>query len=104
MTHLLAPERFWQCPSCGLQDRTVEARPHTRMHACRALGLTVPMALVPPKRHNGELERGDVRHVVVEREDYIGDELVDSPVMAVRTERPDGSNDLTVYPATATNK
>ena len=100
----LNPVRYWQCPSCGLQDSTVEARPHTRMHACRALGLTVPMALVPAGRHNGELARNDVRHVVVEREDYIGADLVDSPVMAVRTERPDGSNDLTVYPATATNR
>jgi hypothetical protein len=37
----------------------------------------------------------------MEREDYIGDETADR-IMSVRTERPDGSNDCTIYAPTAT--
>ena len=39
----------------------------------------------------------------VEREDYIGDEIA-GRVMAVKTERPDGSNDVAVFAPTATLK
>lgn len=98
---ILKPEHRWECPSCGLQDVTHEARPHTRMHACRALaGFTVPMAQV-----RGNELRGVV-HRVVEREDYIGSERVQltgegRPVMAIHTERDDG-HDTHIFAPTAT--
>lgn len=91
------PENRWECPSCGLQDVTREPRPHTRMHLCSKLGLTVPML---PAGTRAE-------HQLVEREDYIGDEEVQldqvnhRPVMSVRTVREDGE-DCTVYAPTAT--
>jgi hypothetical protein len=76
---------------------TREARPHARMHPCAGLaGLTVPM--VPAGT------RGENR--MVEREDYIGAELVQlapgtgRPVMSVSTVRDDGE-DATVYAPTA---
>lgn len=94
-TFLNPPEHRWQCPSCLGLHVTREARPHTPMHPCPALGgLTAPFV----ELHG---ERLDARHVVVEREDYIGAEHA-SPVMALRTERADGSNDCVVYAPTAT--
>lgn len=102
--HLLtAPERRWQCPSCDRQHVTREARPHTPMHTCSALnGLATPFVEV----RGDALAKHSVRHVVVEREDYVGNELVQTdntgrPVMALRTERADGSNDARVFAPTA---
>lgn len=94
---VLAPaERRWECPNCDQTAVTSEALPHTRFHFCPKLGLTAPM-----------VEAG-VRAKVekVEREDYIGGEDVQyddqgRPVMAVVTERGDGSNDVAVYAPTA---
>lgn len=97
------PETRWECPSCGLQDVTREARPHSRMHACRALaGFTTPMVRVVGR----ELRKNSVTHRVVERGDWIGSERVQldgngRPVMAILTERADG-HDTHVYPPTAT--
>jgi hypothetical protein len=99
------PEKVWECPSCGFRDRTREARPHTRMHACRAMaGLTAPMVEV--RSISGELDHRKVRLVRVEREDYVGRAVVRTdgegrPAMAVRTERADGSNDAHVFADTA---
>jgi len=95
---LTPPEHRWVCLSCDLKEVTHEQRPHTRMHACAELGgLTVPM--VP------EGTRGENR--VVEREDYIGSEVVrlhgGRPVMNVTTVRDDGI-DCTVFAPTATAK
>ena len=93
----------WQCPSCGFRDVTSEIQPHTRMHSCPALAdLTVPMIQV-----TDELEPHEARHVLVDRDDYIGTERVQldgegRPIMAVRTERSDGSNDTTIYAPVAT--
>lgn len=93
MTHLLDPSKRWECPSCGLQHVTREPRPHTPMHPCPGLrGLLAPFVEVV-----GELKKNSVRHVAVEREDYIGDEQGVGRVMAVRTERADGSNDCHVF-------
>jgi hypothetical protein len=78
------------CPNCTL---TAPAALGTVMHTCPGLaGLSVPL----------QPEGSRVRHVVVEREDYVGSEDVQTddngrPVMAVLTERPDGSNDTVVY-------
>jgi len=93
---LLRATHRWSCPNCGLLDETHEMRPHTRFHTCRGLfGLTAPM--VPAG------SRCDVR--AVEREDYIGDEHVQTdargrPVMAVITTREDGQ-DCAVYAPSA---
>lgn len=54
------------------------------------------------------IEQGqDVKVFAVVREDYVGKELVQAdeagrPIMAVVTERPDGSNDCAVLAPTAT--
>lgn len=67
------------------------------MHTCGALaGIIAP--LVP--------EGSGARVRVVERGDYVGNEDVrldgnGRPIMAVITDRPDGSNDVAVFSATA---
>jgi hypothetical protein len=94
---ILKPEQRWECPNCMLKEVTHEAQPHTRFHACRGLkGLTAPM--VP------EGTRCEVK--AVEREDYVGKEIVtvdgdNRPVMAVETVRDDG-NDVAVFAPCAT--
>lgn len=97
------PELRWHCPACELDDvsrAAVEPGAFVqRMHNCPSLaGLLVPML---PAGVNAKLE-------AVEREDWIGDELVPldgegRPVMAVVTTRDDGQ-DCTVYAPTATAK
>lgn len=96
------PEARWECPLCNLQDVTREARPHTRMHPCPALGgLTAPMVHVT----GSELDRRAQNVTLAERDDYIGNEIVQyahgRPVMALNVERADGSNDRLVYAPTA---
>jgi hypothetical protein len=86
----------WVCPLCGLTDMTREARVHSRMHPCARLGgLTAPMV---NKRDRCEV-------TVHEREDYIGNEIVQvdadgRPVMAVKTVKDDGE-DICVYAPTS---
>lgn len=92
---ILNSEQHWVCPNCPATAVTV-GKPN-RFHACPALGgLSAPLVL----------EGVDVRVRVVEREDYVGNEIVQRdgdgrPVMAVLTERPDGSNDCMVMAPTA---
>lgn len=83
------PVRWWHCPACDLRDRTQQPGVHTQFHNCPAVGgVAIPLVEVGgPDRH------ADGRHVVVMREDYAGDA---DPVAAIRTERGDGSNDVTV--------
>jgi hypothetical protein len=93
---ILDTTRHWICPNCKAEDVTHEARPHSRYHRCLALGgLAAPM--VPAG--------SGARVRAVEREDYIGTEQVlltnGRPVMAVVTDRPDGSNDTAVFAPTA---
>jgi hypothetical protein len=95
--HLLQPPaHHWECFSCDRLDTTHEQRPHSRMHACAGLGgMTVPFV---PAGSRGE-------HRVNERQDYIGDELVQlnadgRPVMSIQTIREEGM-DATVYAPTA---
>lgn len=92
------PVKLWDCPACGAEHETREARPHVPMHDCRAMrGCSVPF-----------VERGGPRSRVrlVEREDYVGDELVRTdadgrPIMAAVVERSDGSNDCFAFAPTA---
>jgi hypothetical protein len=88
---IVKPVHRWACPNCKLTSITHEAQPHSRFHPCAGLGgLLAPM--VPAG------SRVQVR--AVEREDYIGDSNA-GRVMAVVTERPDGSNDTAVFAPTA---
>lgn len=86
--------KYWDCPNCTEMACTVDNA--TPMHQCQKLGLTVPLIVSGTK----------AKLVVVEREDYVGSELVQydpvnhRPVMAVNTIRDDGQ-DCTVYPPTA---
>lgn len=97
MTALLTPPpKIWTCPNCDVSDVTPWDTPN-RYHRCAGLaGILAPM--VPA---------GSRAAVVMhEREDYIGGEDVQydgngRPVMAVTTERWDGSNDTVVYAPTA---
>jgi len=93
MTLILEPPvREWYCPNCGLTDQTREALPHTRYHTCPKLRyLSAPML---PKGTKGKVE-------VHEREDYLGDEIVQTdeagrPLMNIETTRDEG-NDLMVF-------
>jgi hypothetical protein len=87
---LSLPVQDWECPNCPVTDRTVGQT--NRWHPCPGLaGITAP--LVPAG--SGSRVRA------VEREDYVGQEIVQADangrvIMAVVTERPDGSNDVVV--------
>lgn len=105
MVPLLDPTKHWECPSCGRQHVTKTAQVTSELHACPAQhGLAVPFVEVT----GSELKRGTVRHVAVERGDYVGSEVgvrhdsEGKAVMAVRTERADGSNDVHVFAPSAT--
>lgn len=93
---MLDPRQMWHCPACGQEHLSREARPHTPFHACAALG-----GLSAPYIAAGQ--RGE--HRVIEREDYVGGELVrlvdGRPVMSIVTVRDDGQ-DCTVFAPTAT--
>ena len=92
---VLAPTGYWACPSCRLVEEAQIGLGQARMHPCPALnGMAVPLS--PVDRPD---DTPDTRHVVVLAEDYIGGRK--SPITAVRTDRPDGSNDLNVYPEAA---
>lgn len=94
---LAAPEHRWTCPNCVQTDVSYEVQPHTRFHACAGLrGLTAPF-----------VEEGTRCKVeAMEREDYVGDEIVQTnadgrPKMSVITTRDDGF-DCAVLAPTAT--
>lgn len=87
-------ERRWECPRCPSKAVTQDSK--TPMHPCPGLGgLMVPLVL----------EGTDCKVEAVEREDYVGSELVQTdrdgrPIMAVVTTRDDGQ-DCTVFAPTA---
>ena len=90
-------ERFWRCPSCETVDRTVRYDVHTQFHICPGLdGINIPLVEV-----SSPDSRPYAKQVLVEREDYLNGEIA-GPISAVRTERGDGSNDVTVFAPTAT--
>ena len=83
---LNAPVRFWKCPSCLMSDRTQRADVHTQFHNCPALnGMNIPLVEV----HDVD-DDPHARQLVVQHED--GPEIA-----SIRTERADGSNDVTVF-------
>ena len=95
---VLRPVQHWYCPACRLESVTYEAKPHTRMHVCRARrSLTFPML---PLGVKAKIE-------VIEREDYVGSEQVQvdpergRPVQSVVITRDQGQ-DTTVFAPTAT--
>jgi hypothetical protein len=96
---ILSAEQRWECPNCEATDVTHEAQPHTRFHNCRGLkGLSAPFV---PAGTRCKVE-------AVEREDYIGKEVVtldgdNRPIMRVETTRDDG-NDVAVFAACATSQ
>ncbi len=89
MVTILEPTiRYWRCPACDGVDRTERTDCH--LHACPALnGLTVPYVEVQNPDDDPR-----ARQVVVQSE--FGYET-----SSVRTERMDGSNDVTVFPQPA---
>jgi hypothetical protein len=91
MAHVFTPPtRYWKCPACGITDQTQIADVHTQFHDCPATGgASIPLIEVQDldAKVNG-------RQVVVQSE-------YDAGIAAVRTERFDGSNDLTVFPRAA---
>ena len=94
MTLLQPPETYWKCPSCGLIDKATVAINQAQMHPCPALrGMSVPLEQIPDPD-----ARTLSRHRAVMAEDYVGDE---DPLTAIATDRPDGSNDINVYPHAA---
>lgn len=103
---VLDSTRRWQCPSCDATHVTKTPAVITPLHPCRGQkGLSVPYVEVVK---GTELRKNSTRHVAVERGDYIGDEsgvVHDGDrraVMAVRTEREDGSYDCHVFAPVAT--
>lgn len=94
------PVHEWECPSCDRRSITREVTPQPRPHSCTGrMGLRLPMV---PKGTRA-------RHVVNERQDYIGRELVQyapetgRPVMSVQTEHASGRVDAVIFAPTATN-
>ena len=87
MTVILeAPVRYWKCPSCGALDKTQKAEVHTQFHNCPAIG----GACIPLVEVHDVDDKPDARQIIVPSE--YGRE-----VASVRTERGDGSNDVTVF-------
>jgi len=102
-TTILDPTRHWVCPSCPATHVTKLAGVHTPMHDCPGqAGLSVPYV-----EHTDRLNPVRVRHLPVEREDWVGTEHgvthdVDGrAISAVRTERWDDTNDTVVFAPTA---
>lgn len=95
MVPILRVRTLWVCPNCDTKDVTEEARPHVRLHTCPALfGVTAPMV---PAGTKCKVE-------AVEREDYIGNEKVQTdsrgrPIMAIITTRDDGEDRVVLAPS-----
>ena len=94
MTIILEPiTKYWACPDCDVVDRTQRSEVESRMHNCGAYGfMTVPLVQV-----NRADDKPDARHTLLEREDYVGNEVGVGRYMSIRTERADGSYDQAVY-------
>lgn len=97
MIRLELPVHYWECPSCDRQSFTRERTPTPRLHHCAGLhGMQAPM-----------VARGTrAEHRAIERQDYIGKELVQvdargRPIMAVETHRDNGRVDATIFAPTA---
>lgn len=95
MTPIVQPVQRWVCPNCH-REAQVRGVKQNRYHQCpRLFGMLAPMLLEGTKAHV----------FTVEREDYIGHELVQAdsrgrPIMSVVTERDNG-RDCIVFAPTA---
>lgn len=98
MTVLLDAWQDWECPACGTTERTRPLPPNgSRFHPCPGLhGLTAPLVRAGTDCKVTAVERGDY---LAGEEQRTGDD--GRPYMAVRTDYPDGSNDLAVFPGVA---
>lgn len=92
--------RSWHCPECGKTDQTRDDGTGQRWHTCPKLrGLAAPMVLAGVK---AKLE-------LREREDYVGDELVQRdpelrrPVMSIVTTRDHGQDTVVLAPTARAN-
>lgn len=101
---VLDPRRYWECPSCFAQHITTAPGALTPMHDCKEhKGMAVPFV----QRFPGRLNQPALHHRLIERGDYVGNEkglrrdAEGKPVMAVHTERKDGSHDSHVFPGRA---
>ena len=92
MTALIleGPVRWWKCPACETTDRTQRADAHTQFHPCPALN----NAFIPLVEVHDTDANPHARQILVPSEYGPGSS-------AVRTERMDGSNDVTVFPTPA---
>lgn len=94
----LNPRTEWYCPNCTQVEVTYNVVPHTRFHVCPGLkGMTAPYMPVGTR----------CKVEAVEREDYIGNELVQCnadgrPIATVVTTRDDG-NDVIAFAGCARN-
>jgi hypothetical protein len=95
---LLDPWQDWECPNCGLTERTRPVPPNgSRFHPCPGLhGLTAPLVRAGTDCRVRAVERGDYLAGETQR---TGDD--GKPYMAVETIHADGSNDLAVFPGVA---
>jgi hypothetical protein len=92
---LLQAYQDWECPECGYAERVSPPVPPngTRMHTCPRLHyITAPLVRAGSR----------CRLVAVEREDYLNGEIQATgdngrAYMAVRTDYPDGRNDVAVH-------
>ena len=83
---LKPPPMYWKCPSCGKEDVTERTDVHTQFHECQALGgVSIPLVNVRSLD-----QKPKARQVAVQSEYGYN-------TAAVRTERSDGSNDVTVF-------
>ncbi len=104
---LEAPEKHWECPSCGRQHVTRNASPTSELHPCpKQAGMIVPFVEVIS---NAGIPKHSMRHVVVERGDFVGKEVGvrhdenGMAIMAVHTERDHGHDTHVFAPAARAN-
>jgi hypothetical protein len=95
---LLDAHQDWQCPNCGLADRTPAMPPNaSRFHPCPKLhGLTAPLVRAGTDCKVTAIERGDY---LQGEEQRTGDD--GRPYMAVETQHADGHTDLAVFAGVA---
>jgi len=96
MIPILEPVAMWSCPNCPTEARLALPKPgQVHLHACSGLrGLLAPLLPAGTK----------AKVVVVEREDYVRDEIVQRdpelgrPVMSVVTTRDEGQDTIVFAP------
>jgi len=96
MTIILGGPTEWYCPNCDSKAYTVAGSTKSPFHPCGKLG-----AIMSPLVRVGEKAKVEA----VERQDYVGSELVQTdvdgrPVMSVVVTRDEGQ-DCAVFPGVA---